>query len=825
MLYAAFMHLRLFLAYPPGTDLDVGYNGLEALKPLRYGIWPFYIVKMSSPDFLFIYLQTLSSFIFGERIIALRLPAVFSGWLGFAVLYATIKELGRGELDHVTRQRIGLLAVAALATSQVLAFMHRMGLRFSMATIFQMGAIWALSWAIRNDRPRQWIVAAVLAGMTQYTYSAARALPLLLLLVLLIQLSGKRGGLRSLWRGLLVYISVVLLLLLPQIVWYLEYPETFFARASQTGLNQHPLYATAGPAAAIWAKLQMYWEALGSYWLGQYNHIKEPLFAKLFYRGFILGIPLLLLGLRRRFVWIVLSGLIVMVLPEMIAGASDWPHETRLVGVYPFVAIIAGLGLGGGWSLLRRWSFANVLIGVALLASVTVTMYQEAREFFSLEANYSKLYWNQNWWLGRIEAGVGTLNPSSDESFLLPLEDYSRHVINYLTLNRANTVASAISAEGELLSSIPLNSEVNILLPHKSQEEAWQGDPTQWVLFHHEAAFILPPLIGASTFLPDINESTQIYGTGVEEIILLGHTKKIELNELGLADLYRPQYESHTCFEFGLCLTGVTYAAALHPGERLRLHLYWELQRRVQQDFVLFVHLLDPDGNAIGGVDDFPLEHAYRTYEWRLEETVLTTHDFVVPNSMRPGRYTFEVGMYTQPGIERVPAVNAEGALGDDRVLFSHLKIARPETTLPNDLIPTEIIFNDNLELVGYRIEEVPSANGMLALRIWWRAQESGSPDWTAFFHLTPATDNTQLVGQLDRTITGGSYPPSVWDSGELVEETVQIGIADIAAGEYELWMGLYSPYSQVRATVTSSTTTIEDNRTRLLQLQVHPDS
>ena len=129
MLYAAFMHLRLLLAYPPGTDLDVGYNGLEALKPLRYGIWPFFIVKMSSPDFLFIYMQSLSSFVFGERIIALRLPSVFNGWLGFAVLYAAIKELGRSELDRVTRQRIGLLAVAALASSQVLAFLHRMGLR------------------------------------------------------------------------------------------------------------------------------------------------------------------------------------------------------------------------------------------------------------------------------------------------------------------------------------------------------------------------------------------------------------------------------------------------------------------------------------------------------------------------------------------------------------------------------------------------------------------------------------------------------------------------------------------------------------------------
>lgn len=826
MLYAAFMHLHLLIAYPPGTDLDVGLNGLEALKPIRYGVWPFYILNNSNPDPLFIYLQSVTTELLGARIISLRLPSAFSGWLGFAVLYATLCELGRGEFDRVTRRRIALLAIAALASSQVLALLHRMGLRFSTAALFQMAALWSLSRAMRINHRRAWVIAGTLAGLTQYTYPTARVLPLLLLLVFLIKAAGRRSGRQPMWPGALLYLGVALAVLLPQVLWYVWHPSTLLARAGQTSLTQHPLYAEAGPAAAIWAKLTLYWEALGSYWAGQYNHIKEPLLAKLFFGGFVLGVGVALAQIWRRFVLVLICGLVVMVIPEMIAGASDWPHELRLIGAYPFVAAFVGLGLGGTWSALRRWPCLDAVAGVALAAAVMLTMYQQAREFFSLEFNYSKLYWNQNWWLGRIEAGVGTLIAGDEESYLLPLADYSRNAIKYLTANRARELRSALSRTGELLPELRGDGPVTVLLPNRTDSEAWSGDATQWVLFKGNAAYVLPPLPGFSPLLPPLDESTLLYGSGVEEIVVLGHARRVMLDQLHLGDVYRPEFSGDVCFQPGLCLTGASYSnRLLQAGQSLRVNLFWTAVRRIRQDYIVFVHLLDPGGSSIAGVDRFPLSHGYRTYEWRPDELILTTHDIPTPGDLRPGRYAIEVGLYALPTAVRVPTVNEAGAPGADRAVLANLKVPRPAVELPGDYEKAEITFGDELQLLGYRVDALPSGSSPLAVTLWWRALQGDLPDWTAFYHLTPESDNSHLAGQLDRTVSGGDYPPSVWDAGELVEEQIGIDAGALAPGRYAVWMGLYSPATLERAPITRSPHVVEDNRTLLLEFDAAPDS
>ncbi|MFQ5408465.1 MAG: ArnT family glycosyltransferase [Anaerolineales bacterium] len=812
------MHLHLLRAYPPGTDLDAGLNGLDALKPLRYGVWPFYILNNSNPDPLFVYLQSLSTALFGARIIALRLPSIFSGWLGFAALYATLLELGRGSFDRTMRHRLALLALAALATSQVLALLHRMGLRFSTAALFELAAVWALARAVRANRRLNWIAAAVLAAVTQYTYPTARLVPLLLLLVLLIMAWRKPRCLRALLPGLLIYAFTAVVVMLPQIVWYSVNPETLLARASQTSLNQHPLYATAGAVAAIWSKLQLYWQALGSYWLGQYNHIKEPLLSRLFYGGFILAVPVGLFYIRRRFVHVILAGMVVMVLPEMIAGASDWPHELRLIGVYPFVAALAGLGLGGAWSFLRRWPWLDTIVGVALAGAVAVSMYAEAAEFFSLDRNYGKLYWNQNWWLGRIEAGVGTLIANSDETYLLPLEDYSRNVVKYLVANRARIIRSAVQPDGTLSPALHADRTISVLLPNQTQSEAWNGDPTQWVLVDANTVYVLPPLDGLAPALPRRDEATLVFGSGVEEIVALGHMDRIQLSALNLPNEYPLQYDVNTCFVSGLCLRGVSYGGTQLTDGKLRLHLYWTSSGRVKEDFTFFVHLLDLTGAAIAGEDDFPLEHGYRTYEWRADEMIITTHEFPIPSGLAPGRYALEIGMYALPSIERAPTIDDDGQRGDNRVVLSHLKVARPPVALPEEYSQAEVAFASGIELIGYRVEAAPIKASELNITLWWRALQPDQLDWTAFFHVTPATDNTALAGQLDRTITAGAYPPSVWDVGEIVEEQIALDTSALTPGEYEIWMGLYSPLSLERDGIAASAAPVADNRTRLLQ-------
>ena len=163
---------------------------------------------------------------FGPTRYALKLVSAFFGITSLAVLYACLCELGRGEFNTETRRFIAVPAVAALATSRVVAFLFRFGMRFSMSNVFQMAAVWALARAVRTGKRSAWVGAGCLFALTQYMYLNSRVLPLLVLLVLLFKLPPR---------------------------WW----------------NYKPLLA-----GTLRDKLHNFWLALGSVWYGQYNQIK-----------------------------------------------------------------------------------------------------------------------------------------------------------------------------------------------------------------------------------------------------------------------------------------------------------------------------------------------------------------------------------------------------------------------------------------------------------------------------------------------------------------------------------------------------------------------
>ena len=71
----------------------------------------------------------------------------------------------------------------------------------------------------------------------------------------------------------------------------------------------------------------------------------------------------------------------------------------------------------------------------------------------------------------------------------------------------------------------------------------------------------------------------------------------------------------------------------------------------------------------------------------------------------------------------------------------------------------------------------------------------------------------------MDQAITAQAYPPTVWSVGEVVEDQMQISAANLAAGRFAVWMGMYSPATQERVAVEAGVV-IED-RARLLEFQI----
>jgi hypothetical protein len=109
----------------------------------------------------------------------------------------------------------------------------------------------------------------------------------------------------------------------------------------------------------------------------------------------------------------------------------------------------------------------------------------------------------------------------------------------------------------------------------------------------------------------------------------------------------------------------------IHPGETLKLVLYWQAQTRMGTDWSVFTHLLGPDGKVWGQIDQLPLKGLFPTSKWGQGEVVDDEYLIAIAPDAPPGEYRLEVGMYNWITGERLTVFDASGQrITEDRVLL-----------------------------------------------------------------------------------------------------------------------------------------------------------
>jgi hypothetical protein len=129
-------------------------------------------------------------------------------------------------------------------------------------------------------------------------------------------------------------------------------------------------------------------------------------------------------------------------------------------------------------------------------------------------------------------------------------------------------------------------------------------------------------------------------------------------------------------------------------------------------------------------------------------------------------------------------------------------------------LIPQKqnAIFNDEIRLLGYDME-IDSKRELILLTLIWKADKIPQGDYKRFVHLYDPSANT-VVSQDDSMPRNWTYPTSWWDKGEIISETIQLSLEDVADGTYKLGIGWYEPESLIRLTITDgNSSSIEDVR------------
>jgi hypothetical protein len=121
--------------------------------------------------------------------------------------------------------------------------------------------------------------------------------------------------------------------------------------------------------------------------------------------------------------------------------------------------------------------------------------------------------------------------------------------------------------------------------------------------------------------------------------------------------------------------------AEIHPGETLRLILYWEAANKPTGDYTVFTHLLDPSGELLGQQDNQPQGGMYPTYLWDQGERIQDIFELTIDPDAPPGQYDLAIGMYTLENLERVPITDQHGEIApDNRLLIPGVVVKLPDS-------------------------------------------------------------------------------------------------------------------------------------------------
>jgi 4-amino-4-deoxy-L-arabinose transferase-like glycosyltransferase len=319
---------------PPGLEHDEVANWLIDQSILR-GNLAIYFKEAYGHEAGFHYLQAAFVSLLGDHALALRLPAAFAGTLLVAVHYALARRL-----FGVTS---ALISTALLAVLFWPIFYSRLGLRaISLPLIAGIGLYaWWKAWPSGNKLPTTenllWFgLSGFLAGLSLYTYMAARAVPIFYAIFALYLLLFCRKQFKAYWRGVVLFWLALVLVAFPLVFFLQTNPGAEF-RISEVDAPLRALLAgDLKPVMANILKIGgMFGFAGDPLWRQNVagRPVFDPLLALFFYGGLILA----LLRFRDSRYAFLLIWMGVAALPSLVT--VDAPSSIRMINALLVVTL------------------------------------------------------------------------------------------------------------------------------------------------------------------------------------------------------------------------------------------------------------------------------------------------------------------------------------------------------------------------------------------------------------------------------------------------------------------------------------------------------
>jgi hypothetical protein len=160
----------------------------------------------------------------------------------------------------------------------------------------------------------------------------------------------------------------------------------------------------------------------------------------------------------------------------------------------------------------------------------------------------------------------------------------------------------------------------------------------------------------------------------VEDTIMTANLGKLTVEA---ADrLFNPpssQYPLAATFGEEISLLG--YSVEEKTPDRYDINLVWQALKEPAENYTVFIHVLDSDGNCCVWQQDIqPQQGAYPTDRWIAGEVIIDEYAIELPEGVPPGHYLVEIGLYL-PETGRRLLVRMPGIVDNDALILRPLVV------------------------------------------------------------------------------------------------------------------------------------------------------
>lgn len=157
----------------------------------------------------------------------------------------------------------------------------------------------------------------------------------------------------------------------------------------------------------------------------------------------------------------------------------------------------------------------------------------------------------------------------------------------------------------------------------------------------------------------------------VQETQFSQYARLLLYSTTNLPDPKQPQH--HTALKLGQAIELVGYdlipnegPAPFQHNQVVQLSLLWRTNTPLEENYTVFVQLLDESGQLRWQSDRYPVDGFRPTSTWAPGELIRDNYGFIVSKDLPAGQYQLITGMYHWPDLERLPVLAADGSsLGD----------------------------------------------------------------------------------------------------------------------------------------------------------------